>query len=87
MQLAQVVQHVQTVLGTCGITEELRILLMQLLAHRGRIFHPDNTGEWPRIVLEVCQAFDGDPAAAVIAAAAIECATAATRCSPPTTYS
>lgn len=77
MQLALVVQYVQMMLGTCGITEDLRVLLMQLLAQRGRILHPDSTGEWPTIVLEICQAFDGDPAAAVIAASAIECATAA----------
>src|ERR1044071_8842775 len=77
MQLAQVVQHVQTMLGTCGITEELRVLLLRLLAHRGRILHPGSAGEWPTIVLEIYQAFEGDPAAVVIAASAIECATAA----------
>ena len=54
-----------------------RDLLGRLLARRGFVRAPTGPDRWPPYVFETCRALDGDEAAAVAAAAAVECAVAA----------
>lgn len=69
---SQVAACVRGLIEQASDREDLRRLLIKLMARPGRILSPSGSAKWPLYVLGTCQALGGNLTAAVGAAAAVE---------------